>query len=741
MTTLKKSHVWKFRRVGGLDQVCIETGDDLIELDKLDPKLWLVLSCPTKNLEFDQRTLEYIDVDKDGRIRIPELLAAVKWTTAHIKNPGELLKPSDALPLSSINDTTDSGKALMASARQILHYLGKENDTSISLADTGDSNKIFANARFNGDGIVSPDIATDDDLKKVLEDIIALYGSEKDRSGKAGINQAKVDLFFAALQEYHDWKKAEEKYLQGGAEAVPFGDNARAAFEAFLKVKAKIEDYFTRCRIAVFDTKAIGALNPPEKGYSAVALKVLSKTDDDFAMFPIQLIAPNRPLNLTDGINPAWELSLESFLIQVARPLFGSDVKELTESEWHKIVSLFAGYEVWSSSKKGAIVEKLGFERVYKILTGGFKNRIDEIIRQDLLLAKEAAGIDSVDKLVRYYKFIFQFLKNFVNFDDFYDPKYPAIFQIGVIYFDQRSFDLCVRVEDPNAHAAFAITSKIFIAYFNCSRPSGEKMYVAAAITQGESDFIVSGRNGVFYDFKGRDWDASIVKVVENPIGFWQAFWSPYRKIANLVEDQIRKFAESKDNTLQDKAAASVADTAKVAGSGKPSIKKEAFDIAKFAGIFAAIGLAIGAIGGAIGAMLTAFFHLAWWQIPMALTGILIVISGPSLILAWLNLRKRMLSPLLEGNGWAINGRVKINIPLGNAMTNLKVFPPNSKRSLKDPFKDKEAKRKLILFSTLFTVLIGALVWWFIIKPIYFDKPVAKPPATEQTPAPTAAPK
>ena len=70
---------WKFVRIGGLDQVTLQTADELTHLDELDPKLWAALSCPAAGLEFDERTLELLDTDHDGRIRIPVRV----WQTRH----------------------------------------------------------------------------------------------------------------------------------------------------------------------------------------------------------------------------------------------------------------------------------------------------------------------------------------------------------------------------------------------------------------------------------------------------------------------------------------------------------------------------------------------------------------------------------------------------------------------------------------------------------------------------------
>jgi len=126
------SHVWNFSRVGGVNRVNLESGKDLIHLENLDQKLWTALSCPVYGLEIDSKTLELIDTDKDERIRVPEVIAAVKWLTSIIKDPNELVKENKYLPLSSINDTTEEGKSLFNSAKQILTNLGKADADRLS---------------------------------------------------------------------------------------------------------------------------------------------------------------------------------------------------------------------------------------------------------------------------------------------------------------------------------------------------------------------------------------------------------------------------------------------------------------------------------------------------------------------------------------------------------------------------------------------------------------------------------
>lgn len=80
--------------------------------------------------------------------------------------------------------------------------------------------------------------------------------------------------------------------------------------------------------------------------------------------------------------------------------------------------------------------------------------------------------------------------------------------------------------EDPARHAGLASAAGAFLAYCECVRKAtGEKMYIVTAFTNGDSDHLAVGRNGVFYDRQGRDWDATIVRLVEHPISLREAFW------------------------------------------------------------------------------------------------------------------------------------------------------------------------------------------------------------------------
>jgi len=240
-------HPWQFFRAGGFDQVRLDRGSDLVHLPELNQKLWTALSCPTAGVEFDARTLEWLDADKDGRIRPPELLSALSWTLALIKNPDDLVQAHASLPLGAINDQAPEGRRILASARHTLENLGKPDATAITLEDTANTTRMLAQTRFNGDGIITPTSTDDPDLQAVVQEVLACIGSEIDRSGQPGINQSHLDQFFADADAHLKWLKRAE--LEA-ATLMPLGAATPAAAAALAPLRPKLEDYFTRCRLA-----------------------------------------------------------------------------------------------------------------------------------------------------------------------------------------------------------------------------------------------------------------------------------------------------------------------------------------------------------------------------------------------------------------------------------------------------------------------------------------------------------
>src|SRR5512138_1880432 len=538
----KQRHRFKFFRAGGLEQVALETGADLLALESLDQKLWIALSCPTRGLELDPRTLALLDTDGDGRVRAPELVAAIRFCAARLRDVGVLLYGADELALAAIRDDTKEGRAALGAARHVLAQVGRPDALSVRAADVADTTKVFEKTLFNGDGVVPPESAPDVESRQAVLDVVATMGSVADRGGHPGVDRARVEAFFAEAAAYSEfWRRGETT-----PEVMPLGEHTSAAWAALSAVRAKVDDFFVRCRLAAMEPRAAPMLNRTDPEFAALAAKDLAAATADVASFPLARVEPGRALPLDGDLNPSWAAAIAALRRDVVAPLLGPDRTSLSAAEWADLLARFAAHEAWLATKAGARVEKLGIARVRAVLSGSARAAVEALLAKDEAFAAEAEAIGDVVRLVHYHRDLGALLRNFVSFADFYDPVRPAVFQAGTLFLDARSADLCIRVDDPSAHAAMGALSRVYLAYCDCKRPGGEAMKIVACFTQGDSDFLMPGRNGIFYDRKGRDWDATIVKIVENPISIRQAFWAPYKKALRFVEDQVARFAQAK---------------------------------------------------------------------------------------------------------------------------------------------------------------------------------------------------
>jgi hypothetical protein len=263
-----------------------------------------------------------------------------------------------------------------------------------------------------------------------------------------------------------------------------------------------------------------------------------------------------------------------------------------------------------------------------------------------------------------------------------------------------------MTVEDAGKHAGMAGLAGAYLAYCDCVRKgSGEKMNIVAVFSQGDDDNLMVGRNGIFYDRKGKDFDATITKIVSNPISIRQAFWSPYKKLVRMIDEHIAKRASAADA----ESNAKLAKAAEAAASIDKNAKKEEpkkIDV----GAVAAMGVAFGALSAALAGILGLLKGIYPWQIPLILIGLMLVISGPSMILAYMKLRRRNLGPILDANGWAVNAKAKINVPFGTSLTGIAKLPAGATVDSTDRYAAKSSfLPKLVVFA-----LILVCAWSFL---------------------------
>ncbi len=691
------AHQWRFFRSGGFDQVRLDKIEDWQHLSELDPKLWAALSCPVKGLEFDARTMSYLDTDHDGRVRIVEVKAAVAWALSVLQTP-QILLSGNELPLAAIDTQTEAGQKLHASAKRILQNLGKADAAVLTVADTDDLAQIFPADQLNGDGIITVELAASEDIKLLINTLLSLGIQKVDRSGALGIDETQLTEFVDAGQALIDWRAL------GASISTAFAEKTAEVYQLVTALDAKVSDFFVRCQLAAYDNNATAALNASAENYAALAGQLLSSSGSDSSALPLATVNAQGQLPLTKGVHPHWAAALADLQQAVGAQWQGKT--SLEQADWLALKALLQPYAEWLASQPVNQAVNLEPELLVTLLAKPTLDAAYALMAADLAQQSEAETVLEVDKLVRYQANLRDLLRNFVNFENFYSLEKPAIFQNGRLYIDGRSCDLCLAVNDGGKHSKLAALSGTYLLYVDCVRQAtGEKKSIVAAMTAGDAGNLMVGRNGVFYDVNGVDWDATVTQIVSNPISIREAFFTPYQRIGRMISDQIQKFAAAKDKDLEAKSAAGVGGAAKIAETPAPKAAAPApFDVAKFAGIFAAIGLAIGAIGTALASVVTSFLGLVWWQMPLALLGIVLFVSGPSMLLAWFKLRARNLAPLLDANGWAVNTNAKLSLSFGAKLTAMATIPVGSSRMLTDPYESTSYAKYWLFLVALISI-------------------------------------
>lgn len=521
-------------------------------------------------------------------------------------------------------------------------------------------------------------------------------------AGKADADRIALADSSVCLERAKAEKLATLKAERAALEAVeaPFGAQTEAVAAAYAALDAKVRDFFLRGRLAQFSAESREKLDVQAEQIESISRDNLTERTAEIAACPLARIGEAGVLPLDAVVNPAWTAQWDA-----VKTAFDADV---TPETWEAVGARLKAYADYCAKQ--------------------------DVKDSDVALDDESKSIELVDKLLHLTRDFFTLLRNFVTLSDFYSPGGKAIFQAGRLYIDQRACDFCVRVQDAGAMAAQAAASGMYLVFCQCTdRTRGLTMPIVAAITVGDTQNISVGKNGIFYDRQGHDWDACVTAIVDNPISIGQAAWSPYRKMAEFIEEKVRSMAASKESQLTEKATASIdakAETAAAAtaeaaaagpkaapaaqtGSGENAAAKS-FDIAKFAGIFAAIGMAIGFIGSFLTTLGSEFMKLLWWQMPLCILAIFLLISGPSMFIAWLKLRKRNISPILNANGWAVNASAKISIRFGNALSEQACFPLSAKMRGQDPFADKGLPWwQHLLWASALLLFVAAVCWFF----------------------------
>src|SRR5262249_41356856 len=151
------------------------------------------------------------------------------------------------------------------------------------------------------------------------------------------------------------------------------------AATAFTAVRAKIEDYFTRCKVAAYDSRAAAALAGQEPALIALGDRALSDRDAQLAQLPLAAIDPAVRLPLAGALNPAWQDRMRTFVAAVVVPILGARDR-LSPDDLAAIAGKLAPYDAWLAGKPATKVDALSDAWIAKLSGPELRKQLAELI-------------------------------------------------------------------------------------------------------------------------------------------------------------------------------------------------------------------------------------------------------------------------------------------------------------------------------------------------------------------------
>lgn len=728
-------HKMIFRNYGGIHQFVVKNAADLAQIDALDPAHWAAMSAPLCDLNADAVFLNHVDTSGHGRIRIAHLIAARDWLFERLSGRSQLATRTETLLLADLQAKNEAGERLLAAAIHLIAQLALPKTDRIALQDVRAFQANYQKTLANGDGVLPPEVLPYPAVAQAARDIMATVGGRADYGGMQGIGVAEVDRFVAEGQKWLDWqvRGVQDKTVR------PWGDATDEAFALLARLAAKVSAFFWACDL-IRQEPRLQHLPPLT---SDEALGLVAQNSQEIQKFladgPLSPPTADASLPLTGQVNPFYSADLEQ-LQAVAFRVFNAETSHLTRKVWHALTDHFAAYAAWLGDKPAEPFDRLGTERVAQIVHGNEVQQIREHAAIDAAAEAEVQQVAQLEKLILYQRWLVELTNNFVNFSAFYDHEHQALIDTGFLVIDGRRLEFCIRVRNREAHKLIAAESLLFLVYVAVTEKDGTEPIceLVSPVTSGERGRMRIGKRGLFIDPRGKEWDATIVDIVENPISILEAIKAPFWRLWAFATKKIHELAvnhlaettkppappaaaaapapatpadATKSATVAPKPVAAIA----AAEPDKPAPKPSGSGMQ---GLLVGGGIAFAALGSTLAYVVSALSSVHPINALRAVLAIIAIVAGISAFFGWLKLRRRDMSLLLEANGWAVNVNMKITRRIGLFFTNIPDLPKNTEiehldllTPLKRPIEPQRGRALWIALLLLIAALAGGLIW------------------------------
>ncbi|MBN2535803.1 MAG: hypothetical protein JXB88_23185 [Spirochaetales bacterium] len=704
-----------FKNISQISQKEIKTVKEIEAVLSLDEALWSATGASLNAINCDPFFVRYMDMDNNARIMCFEVKEAICWTLKNLRNTEGLLKSSEVLALDAINTNHKEGRDIKISASQVLQRLGETGEKKISLEQIRIIKEKILNTPLSEAGVILPEAASDETIRCYLSDIIATVGGVLHPCGTPGVNRGKLDEFVKNSRQYLQWfRRGVIPEHENTSKVMPLGKETHSAFSAFSAIKDKIDQYFRLCKLLAF-SRQMGIIDQSLAGEADEKLKKLRlpdfldpvKVEEFLSKAPIAVPVAECQLSFDSCINGVFKRAVRNFKEKVIFPLINKAAGKLTEDEWDTIKQTFAEYEKWQNEKKGNIVESLDANILEKYLDDNLITTVQNLIAESNETALVLEEIRIIEKIILYQMWLLKFLNNFVYFPYLYDPERRAMFEMGTLIMDGRQFHLSVRVDNHEKHREISRHSNMFVLYVHVLSIKEKKYEVAIPVTSGGKGNLYIGKRGIFHDVQGKDWDAEIIDIVENPISLYEALVRPFKNFTRLINskiEEIKAMAESKLGTVVSESKVE---------SGTPEQGKNPVNQSPGLGnLFMGGSIAIAALGSGFAFITRTLSEVQWYTILFTIAGAFLAVLIPTFISAFIKLKNRDMTTILEASGWANNVRMNLTFKLGKFFTR-KPSPPLKVR-----------RYKLFLFIIILLIIAGCITGLVFLAP-YLQKFIA----------------
>ncbi len=654
----------RFSSYGDSYHFRIDDHHDLKAVLELDEALWIATTAPCSTIRTDETFLELLDGDRDGRLRAEEIKDGIRFLFANLIEYAGIRPDNDTLVLAHISPETEAGRRIRSSAEKVLKRLDAPVET-IGLEQVRQIKQEVLHGGLDQAGIVLKEAAGEERIGVFIGDIVATVGGVEHPSGKKGVDRRSLDDFLRESSGYLDWlKQAGEIGADDVTTILPLGAQTADAYELFRSVSEKLHQYFLLCDIKRINPELLErTLNNPETSPAANLIQIES-AQSYLAGAPLSMPNDSGVLKLSSGINPYFKNMIDDFATRVVGTLLGSDLESLDRSGFSRLQELFEPYRGWIDRKPEVHVGGIDASLLQAYVTDPiYRETLEMLIRQSHETALVLENIVELERLILYQANLLPLVNSFVSFPNLYDPAQRALFEEGTLIMDGRHFTMAVKVADRKHHIEMSSNSNIFVIYCELLGKGGEVMHeIAVPVTSGSRGNLHLHKWGIFNDIDGNELHARVVDIVENPISVLEAVTAPFIRMKQAISTRIEEFSSKAEERLFHRR-----DEGKKKEGGTP--------------LLGVGGVALAALGSSLAFITKTIAAMSAGTVVIALLVIGAVLIIPTAVSAYLKLSRRDLSMILEGSGWGLNSRMKLNRAQANTFT----YKPNRRPISSNP--------------------------------------------------------